>query len=151
LSDNNQEKDEHGSSNTNNTENEEAKKVESVSNLKRRKSSSAVPSSSSSSEPSTGSSIISGLAVGSFCRWRGCLCKGTKIPVLSSGKQSKHALCGLHSILRSFLEGKTTTNVVGGGWGRVGMLAVFGRVWPCLAVFCRSLQYSQLLSLPLFI
>jgi hypothetical protein len=51
------------------------------------------------------STIISGLAVGSFCRWRGCLCKGTKIPVLSSGKQSKHALCGLHSILRSFLEG----------------------------------------------
>jgi hypothetical protein len=50
-------------------------------------------------------------------------------------------LCGLHSILRSFLEGKTTTNNVCGGWGRVGMLAVF----------CRSLQYSQLLSLPLFI
>ena len=37
--------------------------------------------------------IITGLSVGSFCRWRGCLCKGTKIPVLSSGKQSKHALC----------------------------------------------------------
>ena len=107
LSDNNQEKDELGSSNTNNTENEEAKKVESVSNVKRRKSSSAAPSSSSSFGTSTGSSIISGLAVGSFCRWRGCLCKGTKIPVLSSGKQSKHALCGLHSILRSFLEGKT--------------------------------------------
>ena len=57
------------------------------------------------SSSGSGDSIISGLAVGSFCRWRGCLCKGTKIPVLSSGKQSKHALCGLHSILRSFLEG----------------------------------------------
>ena len=149
LSDNNQEKDEHGSSNTNNTENEEAKKVESVSNLKRRKSSSAVPSSSSSSsEPSTGSSIISGLAVGSFCRWRGCLCKGTKIPVLSSGKQSKHALCGLHSILRSFLEGKTTTNVVGGGWGRVGMMAVFGRVWPSSPILTTSLSPSFHITLP---
>ncbi len=48
---------------------------------------------------------ISGLSVGNFCRWRGCLCEGTKIPVLASGKNSKHVLCGLHSILRSFLEG----------------------------------------------
>ena len=66
-----------------------------VSSAPKRKRSSSV-----TNEP-----IISGLAVGSFCRWRGCLCRGTKIPILSNGKQSKHALCGLHSILRSFLEG----------------------------------------------
>lgn len=48
---------------------------------------------------------VSGISVGGFCRWRGCLRKGVKVPIMASGKTSKHILCGLHVILRSFLEG----------------------------------------------